>query len=66
MRQVAISRIGLELDPRTALAVKEWSEQEGRSKRRHLAIVVRQLTQLLKTNPDELRRLGLLSATAGN
>ncbi len=56
-------RIGIEVDRETDTEISEWSEEEGRSKRRHTAILVRRLAKLRKTNPDDLQRLGLLNAT---
>jgi hypothetical protein len=41
-----------------------WAELEERSKRRHAAILVRRLTELRRTNPDDLVRLGLLDRAA--
>lgn len=56
--------IRIEVDRETDLEIEEWSEIEGRSKRRHLEILARKLTALRKTNPDDLIRLGLIDRTA--
>jgi hypothetical protein len=53
-------RIGAEIDKETDVEFGRWAEREGRSKRRHLAILARKLTTLQKTRPDDLARLGLL------
>lgn len=50
----------IEVDRQTDLDFGAWADDEGRSKRRHLAILTRKLTALRKTNPDDLVRLGLL------
>jgi hypothetical protein len=55
-------RTGVELDRDTDADLEKWADSEGRSKRRHAAIVLRKLTGLLKTHPSDLERLGL---TAG-
>ena len=52
--------IRVQVDRETDLELEEWSEREGRSKRRHLSILARRLAGLRKTNPDDLRRLGLM------
>lgn len=56
--------IRVEVDEETDLAVKRWAQAEGRSKRRHVAILVRKLTTLRKSHPDELQRLGLIDRAA--
>lgn len=50
----------IEVDRETDTEFSAWAESEGRSKRRHLAILTRKLTTLRKTSPDDLARLGLL------
>lgn len=57
-------RIGAEVDQQTDTDLEEWSEREERSKRRHAAVLLRKLTVLRKTHPDELQRLGLLETLA--
>ncbi len=54
--------VELEMDVNTPL--EQWAEREGRSKRRHLAILARQLVELKESNPDALEALGLLSRAA--
>jgi hypothetical protein len=56
--------IRVEVDRETDLEFSEWSGDEGRSKRRHLEIVLRKLARLRKSNPGELARLGLLDPAA--
>lgn len=56
MRQ-KIKTIRVDLDPHTDLEIDSWSRTDGRSKRRHVAIVLRKLAILHKTEPAELERL---------
>lgn len=56
------THVGAELDPDTDLELERWAKHEGRSKRRHLAVLARKLTTLRKTAPADLARLGLLDA----
>lgn len=55
-------KTGVELDRDTNTHFEEWAEEEGRSKRRHAAILLRKLTTLRKTRPGDLSRLGLMAA----
>jgi hypothetical protein len=41
-----------------------WAEREGRSKQRHASILLRKLTSLKRSHPDELARLGLMDRLA--
>ena len=52
--------IRVEVDRDTDHEFEKWSESEGRSKRRHAAILMRKLTSLRKTRPDDLVKLGLI------
>lgn len=50
-----------ELEQDTDGAIKKWAKHEGRSKRRHAAIVLRKLIEVAKTERDTLKRLGLVT-----
>lgn len=50
------------LDTEIDAELGDWAEDEERSKRRHAAVLLRKLVKLKETNPDELRRLGLVAA----
>ncbi len=52
--------VGVLVDPDTNHTLKQWSVIAGRSKRRHAAILMRRLMELFDTNPDDLKRLGLI------
>lgn len=54
-------RIGVEVDRETDTDFETWAENEGRSKRRHAAILLRNLTALVKSHPADLERLGLIA-----
>jgi hypothetical protein len=54
-------RIGVELDRETDADFQKWAESEGRSKRRHGAILLRHLTDLFKSHRADLERLGLVA-----
>jgi hypothetical protein len=56
-------RIGVEVDRETDTDFETWAENEGRSKRRHAAILLRNLTSLVKTHRPDLERLGLVAKT---
>ena len=56
MRRETI-KIGVETDRETDLTLRSWSKDEGRSKRRHAAVVLKNNARLRKMNPDELMRL---------
>jgi hypothetical protein len=58
--------IRVELDPQAAIDLNKWADREGRSKRRHAAVLLRRLTVLQKTNPNDLRRLGLMVEDTSN
>lgn len=47
-------KIGVEVDRETDAALRPWSKEEGRSKRRHAAIVLKNIARLRKTHRDEL------------
>jgi len=47
------------LDPETDLDLKKWADEAERSKRRQIAILLRRLTTLRRTNPQDLQRLQL-------
>ena len=53
--------IRVEIDRATDLDFDRWADSEGRSKRRHAAILLRNLTSLVKTHRPELERLGLVA-----
>lgn len=59
MRRKGVN-LRIEVDRQTDLEFSQWADSEGRSKRRHLAILARKLTALRKSDPDGLVRLGLL------
>jgi hypothetical protein len=52
--------VRIELDRETDTEISQWSDSEGRSKRRHLEILARKLASLRKTHPDDMQRLGLV------
>jgi len=54
--------IRVEIDRETDVDFDGWAEKEGRSKRRHAAILLRKLTGLMKTHPTDLERLGLAAS----
>lgn len=56
--------VNVEIETEINKPLETWAQREGRSKRRHLAILARQLVELMQTNPDELQRLGLVSRAA--
>lgn len=56
MRRETI-KIGVELDRETDTTLRPWAKSEGRSKRRHLGIVARNIAQLKRMSPDELMRM---------
>lgn len=57
-------RINVDADSETNRRMERWAELEGRSKRRHLDIVMRRLGELMEQNPGELARLGLIGPSA--
>jgi hypothetical protein len=58
--------VNVELDSNTDQDIAGWAEKEGRSKRRHLAILARQLSELYAEKREELHKLGLVGAAAMN
>jgi hypothetical protein len=50
------------LDFDTDREAGDWAEREGKSKRRHVAILMRKLVALREAQPDELVRLGLMES----
>lgn len=56
--------IGVDVDRETDDELDKWSKQEGRSKRRHVAVILRKISILRRTKPDELQRLGLVDAVS--
>ena len=56
--------IRVQVDAETDLQFADWSENEGRSKRRHVSILLRKLARLRKSRPQELERLGLIEPLA--
>lgn len=50
-------KIGVETDRETDLTLRSWSRDEGRSKRRHAAVVLKNVARLRKLSPDELNRM---------
>lgn len=61
-----IATIRVEIDQRTDADFNSWAGNEGRSKRRHAAVLLRNLTSLLKTNRPDLERLGLVAKQPAN
>jgi hypothetical protein len=59
-------RIGAEIEREIDIEFSQWAETEERSKRRHAAVLIRKLTVLRKTHPDELQRLGLMDRSLTN
>jgi hypothetical protein len=53
--------IRVEVDRESDAELRTWSKIEGRSKRRHAAIVLRKVTQARKINPAALKAIGLES-----
>lgn len=53
--------IRVEIEKDTDADFDKWAEKEGRSKRRHAAILIRNLTSLAKTHRPDLERLGLVA-----
>lgn len=49
----------VDLDPETDLEIKRWADEADRSKRRQLAVLIRRLVNLKKTNPDAIKQLEL-------
>lgn len=56
MRRETI-KIGVEVDRETDATLRPWSREEGRSKRRHVAVVLKNVARLRKLLPDELQRM---------
>jgi len=54
-------RIGTEVDEQTALTFKAWGKEEGRSRKRHIAIVLRRIAVIRKERPEALKQIGLAS-----
>ena len=54
----------VEIDEAADFDLKRWARAEGKSKRRHIAILCRKLTALTKTNAEDLVRLGLMDGHA--
>lgn len=52
--------IRVEVDPQIDLDLRKWAKKEGRSKRRQVAVLLRKLSAIRKSNPSELERLGLI------
>lgn len=59
-----IETIRVELEPDTFNELEKWSDAEGKSKRRHVSILLRKLANLRKKNPAALAELGLLDHEA--
>lgn len=57
--------IKAEVCKETEMDFSDWAHQEGRSKQRHASILLKKLTALRKTNPDELTRIGLMDGVIG-
>lgn len=53
-------RIGAEVDRETDVALRRWSRDEGRSKRRQAAICLRRLTSLRQESPEQLLKMPTL------
>jgi uncharacterized sporulation protein YeaH/YhbH (DUF444 family) len=54
------TQIRIEVDRETDHEFSQWSDAEGRSKRRHVEILMRKLASLRKSHPEDLQRLGLV------
>lgn len=50
-------KIGVEIDRETDTTLRPWSREEGRSKRRHVAVVVKNIARLRRLSQDELMRM---------
>jgi hypothetical protein len=54
--------VRVKIEPETDVQIRKWAEQEGRSKTRHVSILMRRLAALRETNPADLERLGFFDA----
>jgi hypothetical protein len=59
MRRRPLPTTKVELDDDTDKEMREWAEEVQRSKRRQIAVLLRRLTTLRRTHPEELQRLQL-------
>lgn len=50
-------KIGVEVDRETDATLRPWSKEEGRSKCRHAAVLLKNAARLRKLAPDELLRM---------
>ena len=51
----------VKLDRETDLELQTWAEETERSKTRQMAVLMRRLVSLRKTNPEALRQLELVN-----
>lgn len=51
--------IRVEVDLESNAELRKWSKDEGRSKRRHAAILLQKLARARKSQPEALKALGL-------
>lgn len=51
----------VKVERETDVRLREWADDEGRSKTRHVSILMRRLAALRETNAADLVRLGLLA-----
>ena len=54
----------VEVERDTDTRIRQWADDEGRSRTRHVGILMRRLADLRETRADELGRLGLLDPKA--
>jgi hypothetical protein len=59
-RRISTKVTKVDLDYQTDTDFTAWSEREGRSKKRHMGILIRKLTQIQKANPAALAAIGLM------
>lgn len=49
------------VDDATRVALQIWAKRDGRSFRRHNGLILQRVIQMLKTNPEALIKVGLVS-----
>ncbi len=52
--------VKVKIEPDTDVRISRWADDEGRSKTRHVGILMRKLARLRDTHGTDLVRLGLL------
>jgi hypothetical protein len=65
-RFMRLVELRVEVERETDNRIKEWADDEGRSKTRHVGILMRRLAELRETRRGELERLGLLDPKANH